>query len=74
MTHEFALAFHGRLENELRGAGAHVHHLGAVRIEMEDPGDRVLEQGNQRREVVARIQQDDRMNVKPEALQRQRLE
>lgn len=30
--HEFALAFQGRLERELVGAGARVHHLGAVRM------------------------------------------
>src|SRR5687767_5063339 len=32
VEHEFALAFHGRLENELFWAGARVHHLGAVRV------------------------------------------
>src|SRR5690349_18170794 len=37
-------------------------------------GDGMLEQLNQWREVVARIQQDYRVNVESEALQRQRLE
>jgi glycosyltransferase involved in cell wall biosynthesis len=32
VEHEFALAFHGRLENDLIRAGATVHHLGAVRV------------------------------------------
>jgi glycosyltransferase involved in cell wall biosynthesis len=32
VQHEFALSFHGRLEQELLSVGARVHHLGAVRV------------------------------------------
>ena len=32
VDHEFALAFHGRLEHGLLRAGARVHHLGALRV------------------------------------------
>ena len=32
LQHEFALAFRGRLAEELQAAGARVHHLGAVRV------------------------------------------
>lgn len=31
LQHEFALSFHGRLEEELSAAGGRVHHLGGVR-------------------------------------------
>jgi glycosyltransferase involved in cell wall biosynthesis len=32
LEHEFALSFQGRLDRELAGAGARIHHLGAVRM------------------------------------------
>src|SRR5262245_22619011 len=58
---------------DLLWLGDHLPHVEML-LAHEPLRDRVLQELDQRREVVARVQQDDRVQVEPQALQRQCLE